>query len=362
LVGPAPQLRHPSERRRILRVPHIQFLIIGAQKAGSSSLFEYMRRHPEIHMPAEKGLNFFNTERMYERGFQWYETRMLHGAAEQCACGEATVEYINGTPFGDLAANARSDPPAVGDTQELAETVPRRIRAALPQVRLLCVLRDPVARAHSHYRMELLERVESRSFDRAVQELLTPEALRRERVAPRRTGDYVVNGEYHRGLSAYLRVFDRAQLEVIFSEELAADAPATLARVFAFTGVRADFVPENLDIRYREAAVRQRIPGLNLNIWQARAAGIAPVRAAWHALPARGRALAERSYSALNYRMAMWNAQRGVPETAISPGARAQLIEHYRPEGEALSEMLGITVPWLESWRVSSGEPAHAAG
>ena len=335
-------------------MPRIEFLIIGAQKAGSSSLFEYIRRHPQIHMPAEKGLNFFNTPRGYERGQDWYERRMLHGAGADCACGEATVEYVNGTPFGDLVENERTDRPPIEDGVALAETVPRRIKAALPHVRLICVLRDPVARAYSHYRMEMLERIESRTFDQTVEELLAPAAIRRARIAPRRTRDYIANGEYHRGLSAYMRVFAREQLEVIFSDELASDPAGTIARVFAFVGVSADFVPENLDTRYRQAAVRQRVPGLNLNIWQARVAGIAPVRAAWHALPPRGRALADRSYNAANYRVAMWNAQRGVPDTGISPSARANLVEHYRPEGEALSELLGVRVPWLKAWQAGT--------
>ncbi len=330
---------------------HIQFLIIGAQKAGSSSLFEYMRRHPQIHMPAEKGLNFFNTPRMYERGQDWYLTRMLQGAGGDRACGEATVEYVNGTPFGDLAENERTDPPVIEDGLALAETVPRRIKAVLPDVRLICVLRDPVERAYSHYRMEVLERVESRTFNQAVEDLLSPAALGRARIAPRRTCDYIANGEYHRGLSAFLRVFAREQVEVIFSDQLARDPAGTIARVFAFAGVSADFVPENLGTRYREAAVRQRIPGLNLNMWQARLAALAPARAAWHVLPPGGRALADRSYNALNYRVAMWNAQRGVPEVRISPQARAKLIEHYRGEGEELSELLGVRVPWLKQWQ-----------
>jgi hypothetical protein len=331
----------------------IGFLIIGAQKAGSSSLFEYMRRHPQVHMPPEKGLNYFNMDRIHERGWQWYAAAMMRGAAPDAVCGEATVEYINGTPFGDLAQNEREVGwPLRRPTGEspIPETVPRRIRSALPDVKLVCVLRDPVSRAYSHYRMEVLERSETRTFEEAIDDLMEPAAMARARDVPTRTTAYLTNGEYYRGLAGFLNVFPEEQLLVIFSDELADDPLETLTTVFEFIGVASDFVPENLETRYRQAAVQQRIPGLNLNAWQARLANVLPARAAWHVVPERRRATIDRAYNAMNYRVAMWNARRGIADPGMSEAVRARLIEHYRPEGEALGALLRKDVPWLASW------------
>ncbi len=331
---------------------YIGFLIIGAQKAGSSSLFEYMRRHPQIHIPAEKGVNFFNMDRIYRRGFDWYSAIILRDAPSDAVCGEATVEYMNGTPFGDIAHNQRVDPLA-GDAHDepLVEVVPRRIKRSLPDVKLVCVLRDPVERAYSHYRMEVLEKVERRSFEQAVDDLLESRAMERARAVPQRDNSYIANGEYHRGLAGFLRVFPADQLLVLFSDQLAKEPVATLAKAFDFIGVDATFVPDNIDTRYREGAVKQRIPGLNLNRWQTRLSGAASARALWHAIPPRPRASVDRAYRVANYRVAMWNAHRGAhDDDGMSSSARHKLIAHFRPDSEALAEMLGTPVPWLDTW------------
>ncbi len=155
----------------------IGFLIIGAQKAGTTSLFEYMRRHPQIHMPPEKEVYFFNSDRAYERGRDWYLTVMLKGAPPRAVCGEATAEYLAVPPYNDTAASDSEDSTASSNsTEPLEEIVPRRIKEFFPDVKLICVLRDPVARAYSHYRMAVLSRIEPRSFDEAIDQLLEPGA------------------------------------------------------------------------------------------------------------------------------------------------------------------------------------------
>ena len=229
----------------------IGFLIIGAQKGGTTSLFEYVRRHPQVHMPAEKDIAFFNRPNEFRRGWDWYETTVLRDAPPDAVCGEASTYYMSGTPFGDLIHNEQEDPSSLDDDGPLEEVVPGRIKQFLPDVKLICVLRDPVARAYSHHRMMMLERAESRPFDDAIDQLLMPEAIDTARIAPTRTNNYVVNGEYARVLAGFLRIFPREQLMAIFSDDLAERPAETLAKLFEFIGVAADFVPDNLDTRYR---------------------------------------------------------------------------------------------------------------
>lgn len=79
--------------------PRIGFLVIGVQKGGTSSLFEYLRRHPQIHMPAEKEIGYFNNPKVFERGSDWYRARVTRGAPPGSVCGEATPFYMSGTPM-----------------------------------------------------------------------------------------------------------------------------------------------------------------------------------------------------------------------------------------------------------------------
>jgi hypothetical protein len=353
--------------------PDIRFLIIGAPKAGTTSLFEYMRTHPQIHMPAEKEVYFFNIDRNYRRGLDWYAATMTRGASERAlVCGEATTEYMSGAPYVDdaqqagpqathishngaareepEAGGARGEGEAIGDGKAIEEVIPRRIRQALPDVKLICVLRDPVERAYSHYRMMALDRVESRSFEDVVDQLTGPVELERTRVVRSRDNGYVVNGEYARLLGGFLNVFPREQLMAIFTDELTSSPRQTLASVFDFVGVSSEFVPDNAGTRYRAAAVKQRIPGLNLINWQTGLARVKPARALWHSLPGRVRGTIDHRYNVANLRVEMWNAYRGEATEEMPPSVRERLIAHFRPDSEALAELLGERIPWLASW------------
>lgn len=329
----------------------IGFLIIGAPKAGTTSLFEYMRAHPQIHMPAEKEIYFFNMDRNYRRGWDWYLSTVSRDAPPSAICGEATTEYMSGVPYEDLTSHDQGDL-ARGqcDRRTLEEIIPRRIQHALPDVKLICVLRDPVKRAYSHYRMMVLGKVESRSFEEAVDELMEPNTLEQTRVMRSRVNGYIVNGEYSRLLDGFLRVFPREQLKVIFSDDLAKHPAETLADVFEFIGVSADLVPANVNTRYRVAAVKQRIPGLNLVTWQANLARVRTARRCWHALPDRMRSTVDHAYNVANYRIEIWNALRGAVGEDIPPSVHEKLIAHFRPDSEALEEMLSRDIPWLATW------------
>jgi hypothetical protein len=332
-------------------MPDIRFLIIGAPKAGTTSLFEYMRVHPQIHMPAEKELYFFNMDRSYRRGWDWYSAVMLRGAPPDAICGEATTEYMSGAPYADIDDRDRSESAEdLGDSRSLEEVIPRRIEQVLPDVKLICVLRDPVARAYSHYRMMALGGVESRPFEEAIDQLLDPVALEHSRVARARDNGYVIIGEYCRLLAGFLRVFPREQLMVIFSDELARSPRQTLPNLFEFIGVSSDFLPDNVDTRYREAATKQRIPGLNLVTWQTNLARARSARTLWHTLPDRMQRTIDHAYNVTNHRIEMWNAWRGVVGDDMPPSVRERLIAHFRPDSEALADLLGRDIPWLAAW------------
>lgn len=329
----------------------IGFLIIGAQKGGTTSLFEYMRRHPQIHMPPEKEIEFFNRDHVFGRGWDWYLSRVTRGAPPSVVCGEASTYYMSGRPgdvLGDGGEASLGRSGELGSVGSLEEVIPRRIMQLLPEVKLMCVLRDPVERACSAHRMMTLAHTESRSFDVVIDRLLVPDVLDEARAVPTMTNGYVVMGEYARILAGFLRVFPPQQLKVIFTNELA-DRPAeVLASVFDFVGVRDDFVPDNLDSRYREGAVEERIPGLHLVRWQADLARKSSVRRLWHALPKRVRWSIDRA----SYHAVMWNAKRGgaVDDNDMSQSVRERLRSHFRPDGEALEELIGRRVPWLSAW------------
>src|SRR5690242_8679107 len=102
--------------------PH--FLIIGAQRCGTTSLFEYLANHPEIVPPSVKKIHFFDSE--YEKGEAWYRAR-FPVLENGFITGEATPYYL------------------------FHPRVPKRVRNWNPNVKLIVLLRNPVDRAYSHF-------------------------------------------------------------------------------------------------------------------------------------------------------------------------------------------------------------------
>ena len=97
--------------------------------------------------------------------------------------------------------------PGGTDHYDRESTVPSRIHERLPHVRLIAILRDPVARAISHHQMAVMNGLDKRTFNDAIDELLRPESLRDARQHPQETTGYVAWGEYGRILAAYFDVF-----------------------------------------------------------------------------------------------------------------------------------------------------------
>jgi len=222
---------------------NLDFLVIGAQKAGTTSLFEYVRHHPGLHLPSEKEVSYFNLESRVARGWEWYLDWVFADAPRDRPWGTFSTFYMD-------AAVGRED------------TVPRRIREAAPDVKLIAIVRDPVERAISHHRMSVMKRLEGRSFEQAIDELLEDGALTEARLGPTEANSYITRGEYGRAIGNFLEVFPREQVLVIFAEDLDRDPAAVLREIFSFVGVDAEFVPPNVGERYRRAGEQRRIASL----------------------------------------------------------------------------------------------------
>lgn len=185
------------------------FLLIGAMKAGTTSLFHYLGAHPQVATPQYKAPEFFIEEANWHRGLDWYRRQFPPVGADVVAVGEASNSYAKYPRY---------------------PGVPQRISALLPEARLIYVVREPVTRIRSHYQTRVAEGSEKAPFAEAV--FSNPIYL-----------DY---SRYAMQLEQYLAHFRREQLLVITSEELRGQRAATMRRVFAFIGVDPDVTPEEL--------------------------------------------------------------------------------------------------------------------
>jgi len=173
-------------------------------KAGTTSLWHYLRSHPEIFTPEQKELVYFIAEKNWGRGVDWYRNQFA-GAGDAVA-GEASPEY----------SLAHAWP-----------GVPERIASLVPEVKLIYLLRDPMKRLRSHYLTRIQAGTETRPPERALRENI----------------GYVRASQYAWQLDHYLAVFPREQILLLTTEALYSRPEETLAALFGFLGVDATFRP-----------------------------------------------------------------------------------------------------------------------
>ena len=222
------------------------FIIVGAQKAGTTSLYYHLADHPQILPARFKEIRFF--DRHFHQGMDWYRGHfprrgvgMGRNGSEPVLTGEATPNYL-------------PDP-----------LVPGRIRQALPDVKLIVLLRNPVDRAYSHYQHNLRNGIESLSFERAID--AEPERLggERERMLPGSSChggnldyfSYLERGHYARQLAQWFEKFPKEQMLLIRSEILFKNGPDAMDGISRFLGI-GSFVR-----RAFRSCNRKRYPKMN---------------------------------------------------------------------------------------------------
>lgn len=202
-----PPAAAPAER------PRVDFCIIGVQKAGTTALHHFLGQHPLVQMPEEKEVHYFDAEQRFAADRPGHAA--YHAAFPPARPGMLTGES---TPIYIFWPGALE-----------------RLAAYNPEMRLIVLVRDPVERAHSHWRM---------SFGRGREPLAFAAAIREGRARLGDGGDfalrnwsYVERGFYGVQARRLLALFPRHQILFVRTDDLRARHAETLARVFRFLGL-----------------------------------------------------------------------------------------------------------------------------
>jgi Sulfotransferase family len=318
----------------------LDFIVIGAQKAGTTSLFEYLRNHPEISLPTHKEAPYFSHDTKWKRDWSKYISDEFRSADSSGKWGTVTPSYMVGGVY--EATNESKDDPYD------EWTVPRRIASRLPDVRLIAILRDPVERAKSHYKMMLLNGQETRTFDSAIDNLLTPKALNDSRKHPEEVTGYVTWGEYGRILAAYFEVFSPDQMLVLFTDDLQATPERVLYRVHEFLNIAPDYLPTNLGTKYREGSTARRFSWLNTATIQSSLAHMPLTRTLWHSLPSASRQWMDRRYEDMSYWVDLKNRRSADLQFNASPSTLVRLREHFVHDTNELTKLIDTAPPWAK--------------
>ena len=343
----------PEETESTVR-QHLDFIVIGAQKSGTTSLFEYLRRHPQLCLPAGKEVPYFSHDANYGRDWEGYLRKAFPFVDPACKWGTVTPHYMVGGIYDAAAADGCAD---CGDER----TVPLRIHGMLPDARLIAIIRDPVQRARSHHAMAVMNGWDSRDFTQAARELLRPDALVRARRRPAETTGYVVWGEYGRILAGYLGVFRRDQILVLYTSDLKDNPAEAMRSVYEFLDVDAGFEPDNLGTTYRPHAPTRRLRWLDLDAVQSAVSENRAARALWHSIPERSRRRIDSRFDRVNYLTDLWNRRPGTVRASTDDDTEHELRTHYQQDSERLAELFGVVPPWISRVGSHSGQEPKVA-
>ncbi len=276
------------------------FLIIGAAKSGTTTLWEYLNRHPQIFMSALKEPEFFSSSQVYDRGIDWYKA-LFCDAGENQICGEASTTY--------------SRWPHTLDSPQLIQQL-----GLTPQ--FIYIMRHPVDRAFSHYAHHMRLDI-SMTFE---------EALDKDSI-------YVDCSLYLRQIERYLRFFPKESFLFLDFDELRNEPAEALGAIQRHLSVEErDLSPQGESIvanpggsdhfiRERTTQRLRKIPGVSLLA---------------DALP---RSWRDAGYGLIKRTGFGKKLDQDGRVSPMKPETRAQLLELFEEPNQELERFLGCTLP-----------------
>ena len=300
---------------------HPNFFLVGAPKAGTTSLYHYLRQHPQIYMSPIKEphyladeirlANFTDELQALQRDVQvpagpvsaWPDyLKLFEGAGTQTAIGEASVCYL------------------------WSETAPRNMAARFPHAKILMMLRNPADRAYSQYLHMLRFAKRSISFSEYMDAALTATTTKIGELYP-----FLEFGFYCRQIERYLAFFPRQVLGIYVYEDYQRNPLVVLQEMFRFLGTDPAFEPD-LSKRHMLPRVARSPATARLVRW------------------AGGRRIAQRLASPALRSSIQRILYRPRRHLTLEPADRSRLVDLYRDDIRGLSALLGRD---LDAWLVS---------
>ena len=221
------------------------FVILGGQRCGTSSMYKYLGRHPQIAPSLRKETEYFTID--YDKGESWYRAhfplrsrrRTAQLMGKRLVSFEATPDYL-------------FDPRA-----------PQRLAELLPDAKLVIMLRDPVERAFSHYHHNVRLGLEDLSFRDAIEaegDRIAPDIAAMydnplDRVVSYRRYSYLSRGHYGEQITRWFDLFDRDRFLFIIAEDFFEHPGDSLHSLEEFVGVETWSPPDFVNYSYTGNAI-----------------------------------------------------------------------------------------------------------
>ena len=279
------------------------FLIVGVQKAGTTSIYNYLQEHPQIYMSSVKETNFLEQdwenlppEQQNKNGIVTLEKyrEVFAGVQDEIAIGEASPNYL--FHYESSAA---------------------RIKKYVPHAKLIVILRNPVERAYSDHLMHKRDAIGYRSLSEQIKHSAHKSFILRK-------------GFYYKPLQYYFEQFDREQIKVFFYDDLCDNPQDFMQSMYRYLGVNDTFFPDvNKKAQVAKIPKNQSVNNLlqRKNMLRSATANILKM-----VMPVEARQKLRDRLINLNS-----HAKQQAP---LSPEERQQLIELYREDILKLQDLV----------------------
>jgi hypothetical protein len=195
------------------------FFIVGAQKAGTTALHSYLSNHSELSLSSRKELHFFDNETIDWKEPNYTSLELRMGGAAKKVRGEATPIYMYW-------------PKSI-----------ERLHAYDPSAKIIVLLRHPVFRAHSNWRMETKRQAEDLPFHEAIRSGRS--RVKNAENGVHRVYSYVERGFYANQINRILKYFPRSQVHFITTDHLWSEPKLSLSAIEDFLNISQELTPEN---------------------------------------------------------------------------------------------------------------------
>ncbi|MGL5796321.1 MAG: sulfotransferase family protein, partial [Waterburya sp.] len=225
-----------------MNVPN--FIVIGAAKSGTTSLYRYLNQHPSIYLSPIKETNFFATK--FVDTIPLFQDLDL--TLEQAK--KNTFPVKNFTDYQRLFEEATSNQTAIGEVSPLylnSFVAAQKIKSHIPDVKLIAILRNPIDRAYSGYQMQLRQAKETRGFasNLGVEEI------------------YIRGGFYYEQLKRYFETFNSCQIKVLLYEDFRKNPLKVMQEIFKFIEVDDTFAPDT-STKFNQGGIPKNVNAYNL--------------------------------------------------------------------------------------------------
>jgi len=287
----------------------LDFFVVGAQKAGTTTVHEFLSSHPNIYLPIEKETRFFSGQS--DKSVSWYLDKYFRNAPASQLKGEVCPDYM------------------------MFSESPRLIKQSFPESKIIFCLRNPVDRAYSHYKMSYLRGRETRGFGDAIRELVNKPAD-----SPvERSFDYLKFGEYGRIIDDFLEYFEAGSIFVMFFDDLIVNPENEVKKIIEWLGEDSKLLSSPKKQAFNQSKeIRFTILHSLINFLQ----DSKQIKHALSMIIDRGKLRKAAKW----IKFELNTKEPNLP--SLTPEARAELVEYYRADIKQLELKIGAQVPWVE--------------